>query len=51
MKLSTIIMVSVLGGMLGVTLGRVIGELPTMAIAFILGVILTYINEKYNRLF
>ena len=51
MKTSTIIMVSALGGMLGVTLGRVIGELPTMVIAFILGGILAYINEKYIRLF
>lgn len=51
MKSSTIIMVSALGGMLGATLGRVIGELPTIVIAFILGGILTYINEKYNKLF
>ena len=51
MKLSTIIMVSALGGILGATLGRVIGELPTMVIAFILGGILAYINEKYIRLF
>ena len=51
MKLSTVIMVSALGGMLGATLGRVIGEQPTMAIAFILGVLVAYINEKYNKLF
>lgn len=51
MKLSTVIMVSALGGILGATLGRVIGELPTIVIAFILGGILAYINEKYIRLF
>lgn len=51
MKTSTIIIVSAMAGMLGVTLGRVIGMLPTMVIAFILGGIVTFINEKYNRLF
>lgn len=51
MKSSTIIMASALGGILGATLGRVIGELPTIVIAFILGGILAYINEKYIRLF
>ena len=51
MKSSTIIMVSALGGILGATLGRVIGMPSTMVIAFILGGIVTFINEKYNRLF
>ena len=51
MKNSTIIMVNALGGILGLALGRVIGVLPTIVIAFILGGILTYVNEKYNTLF
>lgn len=51
MKSSTIIMVCALGGMLGAALGGVIGETPTTAIAFILGLLVAYINEKYNKLF
>ena len=51
MKLSTTIIVTIIGAVLGLTLGKVIGTLPTMAVSFILGGVVTYINERYNTLF
>lgn len=49
MRISTVIMTSIVGGIIGATLGRAIGIIPTMSIAFILGSIIGYVNEKYLK--
>lgn len=51
MKLSTTIMVSIMGVILALTLGKVIGVFATLVLSFILGGVVTYINERYNTLF
>lgn len=51
MKLSTIIIETIIGAVLGLTLGKVIGVFATVAVSFILGGAVAYINERYNTLF
>ena len=51
MKLSSTIMTIAIGWILGLTLGKVIGVIPTMVLSFIIGGTITYINERYNTLF
>ena len=51
MKNSTKIMCLLAGGIIGLTLRNVMGILPVMGIAFVIGCGITILNERYNRWF
>ena len=51
MKNSTKMMCLLAGGILGLTLRNVMGILPIVGIAFVVGAGITILNERYNTWF
>ena len=51
MKNSTKIMCLLAGSIIGLTLRNVMSILPILGIAFIVGCIISTLNERYNRWF
>ena len=51
MKKSTKIMCVLAGGIIGLTLENVMGIMPMIGIAFVVGCGITILNERYNRWF
>ena len=51
MKNSTKIMCVLAGGIIGLTLKNVMGIIPMIGIAFVVGCGITILNERYNRWF
>ena len=51
MKNSTKIMCVLAGGIIGLTLQNVMGIIPMIGIAFVVGCGISILNERYNRWF